>query len=691
MRQFLIKLTGVLASCALIATSAMAEETVPPADLLTHYHLEIGYQGESDSGDPVYAAPFKETSSGPVGQIEMLRIDPRFRGHFEASYQSESEQFGQFDLDYRGLFKLQASAEKFIHRLDHLPYDSGSRPPASRTGEGETPEILAIDLDPEGIYRNDIKRGEVSVKAKFPKFPAHVGVEYWRWEKRGDQQHRFLVEAADSTPQSCNSCHLTSTKRTVDRTTQQVKLNFDAHLGFIDVNVSHAIREFREDADPPRDTFGSHFYATDPPIEYRAPGDYQHDVTPDSKLQYTRIETHTSLSSGLIGLAGATFGQRTNEGALADELSSRPETDFRMYSGDLIYTPWGGLSMQGYFRLLDMDRDVPAQQLVDGHGAVANISEPIDIRRNVYGARVSSDLTQTMMLRGEIRRTDNRRIEVFQNGSRRWNVEEDEEETTTRWMFRVDLLEHRRLRWETRYRYRHVADPSYGNTAEDEHRGFTGLTWAGDQQGGAVHLVYQHGQNSDFNLLIEPNADGEFLQLPYGFQRNNWNLSFNGWWSPHQSFNLQWGGGYNWTDIDQKLVFGSDPNPDINIEVNATEYRHDQLSLYLQLSAELSEQIQTSLGYRYERADGRAGSEFTERELAYLGFPTELVAVNDSGMLNANSFDYASDNFHLDLRWKPDPVFHLTTSYDFSRYRDHLDDRTDGDLHILMFSLGMLW
>ncbi|PLX80098.1 MAG: hypothetical protein C0616_09185 [Desulfuromonas sp.] len=691
MKQILIKLIGVLVCSALVAPMAMGNTGVPPTDLLTHYHLEIGYQGDSESGNPLYAAPFHETESGPVGVVEMLRVDPRFRGHLEADYRSESEQYGQFDLDYRGLLRLRASAEKFIHRLDHLPFDGESRPAASRMGDGSDPEILANDLDPAGEYQNSIERGEVSVKAKIPKFPAHVGVDYWRWEKQGDQQHRFLVEGADSTPQSCNGCHLTSTKKRIDRTTEQVKLTLDAHLGYIDVNVVHAIRDFRENADPPRDTFGSQFYDIDPPIEYRSPGDYQHDVTPDSKLQYTRIEAHSSLSSGLVGLVGATFGERTNEGALADKLSSRPETDFRMYSGDLIYTPWGGLRLQGYFRLLDLETETPAFQSVEGHGVDAIISDPIDVRRNLYGVRAAWDLNERMLLRGELKQSDNRRSDVFQDGNRRWNVEEDEQETTTRWTLRVDLLERRRLRWETRYRYRHVVDPAYGNTAENEHHAFTGLSWTGQQQGGVVHLNYQHGRNSDFNLLIEPNADGQYLQLPYGFQRNNWNVSFNGWWNPIQNLSMQWGGGYQWTDIDQELVFGSDPNPDINIEASSTEYRHDQLSFYLQLATDITEQIQGNVGYRYERADGRVGTEFTERELAYLGFPTTVVSVDDSDMLKGNTFDYASDSFHFELRWKPDPVFHLTTAYDLSRYRDHIDDRTDGEIQTFLLSLGMLW
>lgn len=691
MKRILTTLTLVLVGHLLSPVSTLfAEDST--ADLLTHYHFELGYQGVSEDGDLLFAEPYRDSEAGPVGNLSILRIDPRFRAHLEGSYLGENEHFGQFDLDYRGLLRLKASAEDFSHRLDHIPYDEQNRPPASRLAvDGSPPEILTLDLDPGADYRRELDRRDASLRVKLPMFPAHIAVGYWRWAKQGDEQHRFLVEGSGSEPQSCTGCHMTSKTRTIDRLTEQVNLSMDAHLGYVDVRVEHAIRDFKEQADPSVSTFGSQYYATDPPIEYRAPGDYPHDVVPDARLQFTNLEAHTSLSGGLVGIAGITFGKRSNEGKIADELASRPETDFQKYSGDLVYTPASGLTLRAYYRLLDMDTSNPGFQEVEGHGVSREISDPVDLERDVAGLRLAWRPQRNLLLRGEVSQVTNHRDDIFQEGSRRWNVPHREEILTTRWTFRSDIGEERRLRWEARYRYRQVDDPAYASTAETEHRAFTGLTWNGREHGAAIHLNYRHGVNKDFNLLIEPNADGEYLQLPYGFQRNAWDTSLNGWWNPLERVRFQAGGGYSWIDIDQQLVYGSDPDPTVNIVSNDTEYRQRQLLVHADLVVDLAADISSRVGYRYERASGDYSTGFSERELAYLGFPTPLVGVDADGLLEASRFEYAGDSFHLGIDWKPDPTFYLTAGYDLSRYRDHLGSRTDGEIEVFMLSLGMAW
>ena len=85
-----------------------------------------------------------------------------------------------------------------------------------------------------------------------PDYPAHINLSYWRLEKKGDMQLRFVDESCSG------NCHMQSRTRKLDRVTEEITAGFDAHLGPVDIAFLQTLREFREKASNPEDTFNSH-------------------------------------------------------------------------------------------------------------------------------------------------------------------------------------------------------------------------------------------------------------------------------------------------------------------------------------------------------------------------------------------------------------------------------------------------
>ncbi len=77
--------------------------------------------------------------------------------------------------------------------------------------------------------------------ASCPTYPAHINLSYWRLEKEGKEQLRFVDESCFGT------CHMQSRTQKVDLVTEEVTAGFDVHLGPADIAFLQTLREFRDE------------------------------------------------------------------------------------------------------------------------------------------------------------------------------------------------------------------------------------------------------------------------------------------------------------------------------------------------------------------------------------------------------------------------------------------------------------
>ncbi len=99
----------------------------------------------------------------------------------------------------------------------------------------------------------EITINEVKLRGKVPDYPAHINLSYWRLEKKGDMQLRFVDESC------AGNCHMQSRTRKINMVTEEITAGFDAHLGPVDIAFLQTLREFREkSASNPNDQFENH-------------------------------------------------------------------------------------------------------------------------------------------------------------------------------------------------------------------------------------------------------------------------------------------------------------------------------------------------------------------------------------------------------------------------------------------------
>ena len=156
----------------------------------------------------------------------------------------------------------------------------------------------------------EVQQSSVAVRGKLPNYPAHVNLSYWRLNRQGQKQLRYVDE-------SCGGCHKQSRSRTVDRVTEEFKGSVDAHLGPVDLIFEQLVRLFRNREDIPEDTFEPHYYRT------ASPALLQHDEVPDARLLESTIKAHTSLAGGLNAAASFTYGTRKNQSDLTTVTPSK--------------------------------------------------------------------------------------------------------------------------------------------------------------------------------------------------------------------------------------------------------------------------------------------------------------------------------------------------------------------------------
>ena len=679
--------------CVLSIPSAWATmDNAAAGETLSEGKFSFGYRSVNPTHEHRRALEYSLLEASPTFELKLAGSRDQRHFHLEANYLNEEEHFAEAHLDNKGLLKLNLSSESLYHNLEHIPYEPPFRNDADSTVSFE-------DQDPGDDYHVEVERSSARVRAKLRTMPAHLNLSYWRLERKGRQQQRFLDE-------NCTSCHMESQSRNLDRVTEEVTAGVDAHLGPVDVIFEQLFRQFREKEPIPSDSFGEHR------LRSGSPPDRQHDEVPDSRLTQSTVKMHTSLAGGFVGAATFSLGKRENLSDLSDVYPVKSETDFRKAAGDVTYIPSPGLTLNFRYRLIDLDND--NTNLINAEGLVVYNTDvdhnPVDVRENIdltrasYAAAVSYRPSRRVTLKGNFERVeihrDNTGGFVDFNATADpividpvWELPEDENINRYRLSIYARPLGNSKLRVNGWYQYRTSDDPAYGASAEESHQLFFGGNWVPSSRWGAsanVNLLRE--TNNDHGLSILNGTEDDFIDLDR--ERESGNLAASIWVNFCDALGVSLNYGYLRSRTIQDLLFGNtivdplDPTTAYATRADDVEYFQRVHSTTLAVNWRILANLKALAEARYVDSFSNFDPEFAPKALDFGSGP---VLIDASDIKQLSEVDIRQTGLRFGLDWSPTEVWTCSLRYTFDDYEDRNSNVFDGSAETYMVSLARSW
>jgi hypothetical protein len=669
--------------CQLLAPAAAAQ---PAGEISRVFHrFSLGYHGVDTAGNFVRATEYSKPKDSLVGGLGAHYFSLNQHLYLDADYLNDSDYNGEFHFDYKGLIRFHAMGESLYHNLEHIPYPTQSIPNPVTV----TPPLTVSDKNPGDQYHMEVRQASVQARGKLPAFPAHLNLSYWRLEREGSKQLRFLDE-------SCGGCHLQSRSRRVDRVTEEFTGSVDAHLGPVDLIFEQLVRLFRDREPVPVDTFERHDFRTE------SPALLEHDADPDSRLLATTIKAHTSLAGGFNAAAGFTIGTRSNQSDLAGVAPVEAKTDFTKTVGDVTYTLNPHLTLSFRYRLLDLNSSNSNVQLLNDV-----LTDPAAFTLPSIPVRASIDLTRAWYAttatwrpsRGTTIKADFRREDLDRSGTGPpgdpsvWVLPEQE----TRNHYRLSAFIHPRsvkgLKLKTWYQYRTADDPAYATTIARGHEGFASLTWAPHQTWGVnLHGRAAMGENRKHTVVqLTTNGTGQY-QLDRTSKNESLGAGF--WANPSPGVGLSLNYGYSRTRIEQDLLFGQEPFNNLTIENEDVDYSQDIQTLTLAANWRITDALTTLVEGHCSQSEGRYSPNFSPRNLDFRvepGDPSLIFPVDSTQLAALSAFDFVKSGFVAGLEWKPFPNWTCSARYRYDDYDDRITGLFEGSVQSLTIATGIAW
>jgi hypothetical protein len=712
---------GILALAALLLgigthPAGATEDDVRTVErIATSAGVSLGYRGTSLHGEPGRAREYDSLESSPLFKAGLFTDQGRYRLDLGADYLNDRDYSAAARLDTREVFHLDLRTERFFHNLEHIPYaGEGSRPSAEAPDPAISPWVHYNDQNQGDRYGLRLDMSEARLKIKCPDYPAHVTLSYWRYEKKGEKQQRFVDENC------ATACHMQSKNRDIDRVTEEVKAGVDAHAGFLDLAIEALYRTFRDRQDTPSDSFGDHTYPLPyyvPPVTDRPADDYAHDEDPDSRLTELTFRANTAPSGGFVASASFTLGERENRSDLALIAPVEAETDYYKTAADVTYTPGEHWTVNLRYRLLDMDSDNPAA-LTDYNSSTnpndLAVREAIDLTRAWYEAIVNYRPTKRLTVKAELRHEELERSNTgpgqpfHSNGSTvddlsplpmqinpNWQLPDREAITRLKLGFHSRWLEKSALKISGWAALQHSDDPAYGTSFADSRELFLSANYAPGTLWGLIANLDLLDEDND-GYTVHQLADlGDNTPFDLDRRRRQQNATLGAWLAPCEGLSFDLNYGYLRTDIEQDLLFGAglnltDPAISYTIENDDVEYRQTVQTVSAGVSWQATEQLNCRLEGYHIRSKANYSPDFPTTSFPYYLSDTYADA-SSADLREISKVDIRQNGVRGRVNWKLDEQWSTAVEASFDDYDEIGNDTFDGSVQTCMVSLSRNW
>lgn len=704
--------------CGLGMGPALADMTADedPARIDTEAEIVLGYRGTSVHGQPGRALEYDSLESGPLFKTRLFTDQGSYHLDLGVDYLNDKDYSAAARLDTLELLHLDLRTERFYHNLDHIPYDGKeSRPPAYAPVplEADAPWVDYSDADPGDRYGLRLDMSEARLKLKSPDYPAHLTFAYWRYEKQGAQQLRYVDENC------ATACHMQSKRRPIDRVTEEVKIGADAHAGFLDLAIETLVRTFRSHERTPQSFFDGHDYG-------RAAGSYPHDAVPDSKLTELTLRANTAPSGGLVGSASFTLGKRENQSDLGAIVPVKAETDYLKTSGDVTYTPSENWTFNIRYRLLDMDSS--NSNSLTNYGSLnpspLAVRDSVDLTRSWYEALVNYRPSKRLTIKAEWRReeidrsatgplvehhsqspTDPRNwpevgpIQINPN----WQLPDEEVITRAKLGLHSRWLERSALKVSGWAALQHNSDPAYGTSFSASRELFLAASYThGPLWGLTANLNFLDEENDEFT--INQSSYGRADQFELDRRRRQQNASLGAWLTPLPGLSFDLNYGYLRTAIDQDTLFGAGRYIQIIPEATPPEdsadlpyafvdnnvgYRQTVQTLAAGVNWQATERLICRLEGYHIRSRASYSPNFPTSSFYYFHNTEDLASSAD--LREISKLDLRQNGVRGRVNWQFDEHWSTTVEATYNDYDEVGNDVFDGSVQTCMVSLSRRW
>ncbi len=634
----------------------------------------IGYRGVSIDDHAGRAKEYDSLISSPTFDLVYRGSCSYSENFVDVHYLNDKDYYLETDFNIRSRVRVRFLNERLYHALDHFPYDTASDPEARSDVifDGNL-RVNYTDQDPGKDYFLQVDQTEAFVRYKFPDYPAHASIKYWRWEKKGSRQLRYVNE-------DCTSCHMQSRTLQVDQVTEEVTAGVDAHLGLVDLIFEQVVRTSRNKAATPVDSFGLSRGRRDP-------GEYQHDDAPDASFTQSTLKTHTTLGGGFVASASAAIGKRENESSLQDVSSSNAETDFRKLTADTTYFPSKHWTLNLRYRRLDLNQDNPSYIEMDG--AIKSpfaVRESLDLERSYYEASLSYRPSARLTLKGNYHREDIHRSNT--NGpvdsviDPYWELPEDETIQKARLTVSARFLKKNALKLQGWYEYQTSDDPAYSISIEEGQTLYLSAIYRHNPRwGGTLSARFRELRNTGYRSSQFDETD---TLLYVDQDRKQWqhNASMGLWFIPREGVSFDVNYGYLGSHIEQDLLYGHTA-PSYAIEDQA-DYRQTVHTLSAGVNWQISQQINCRL----------EGYQILSKAKFSPDFPTETLAIgvaSNDDLEEVSQVDLQQKGLKGRVDWKFNEQWRANLEMTLDDYEDKDSDLFDGTVETCMVNLTRSW
>lgn len=698
--------------CSIGMGPALADMTADeaPARIDTEAEIVLGYRGTSVHGQPGRALEYDSLESGPLFKTRLFTDQGSYHLDLGVDYLNDKDYSAAARLDTLELLHLDLRTERFYHNLDHIPYvGKGSRPDATAPEPEIEPWVHYTDENPGDRYGLRLDLSEARLKLKSPDYPAHLTFAYWRYEKQGAQQLRYVDENC------ATACHMQSKRRSIDRVTEEVKIGADAHAGFLDLAIETLVRTFRSREATPESFFGTHGYGRDA-------GFQQHDAVPDSKLTELTLRANTAPSGGLVGSASFTLGKRENQSDGGSIVPVKAETDYLKTSADATYTPSENWTFNFRYRLLDMDSS--NSNYLSSYGSLnpnpLAVRDSVDLTRSWYEALVNYRPSKRLTIKAEWRREEIDRSDtgpLVEHHSQsptdplnwaevgpitinpNWQLPDEEVITRAKLGFHSRWLERSALKVSGWAALQHNSDPAYGTSFSTSRELFLAASYThGPLWGLTANLNFLDEENDDFTIA-QSSTDllGQTFRDRFDLDRTRrqQNASLGAWLAPLPGLTFDLNYGYLRTAIDQDLLFGSGRDiygsaDSYAIPDNNVAYRQTVQTLSAGVSWQATERLTCRLEGYHIRSKASFSPNFPTSSFPYYFDDTEALA-SSADLRAISKLDLRQNGVRGRVSWQFDEHWSTTVEGTYNDYDEVGNDVFDGSVQTCMVSLSRRW
>ncbi|GMT46762.1 MAG: outer membrane channel lipoprotein [bacterium] len=641
-RYLYVFLTFVILTILIPASPVRAEED-PDQTYSPRYSLGIGYSWSSLDGSR-RAIEYRSGIKSPAlkGGIEVYHLPHRF--YLDFSTYEKDDLYLDTGYAYKEVMLSRLIMRELLHNLDHYRLPDLNPDEVKRKYN---------DRDIEGKYQADIMISDFFLRLKSPDYPVHLYTRYFRYDKKGEIQQRFLIG-------TFNDMTVTSQGRQIDFRTEELTIGSNGHFGPVEIEYSHGEKNFV----PGGNTVLADLY---PANSLRPEDVYPHNRIPETRTSSDYIKVHSSYTGRITASASVGSVRQSNQ-------DSSVKRDIIVGAGQLSYIAMDELSFFLRFSYRDMDEDAPATTVLKGlsNELTYEVRPALDVRRRKVSLDVRARPLRGINLTGSysVSRKDRSDTEEWLLVNRNTTVN-----TLTLKVYGTLL---KGVKFRTRYKYSDLKNPVY-NTEPDLSHELNFYTSYSPFPGVLTVLTYNLKKDMRDNLRFIDNATD--IPLEAG-QRNNTTNNILGliMLTPGEKTSLTLGCGYYRNNPRQTLMYSTfsgdgSSTPGNAIIENGVPYSDESTSYSIGITHRINDRtdISADMGQTHSKGKFRTSNPLSENIDSF-----SMLKVTETALSIRCSYAIING-------------FGIETMLGLRDYNDRIDDYNDGRFYQAILILTKRW